>query len=324
MRRHRRRRHLAGLGTRRHAGAGPGPVLRARRLRHGHAHEAHRRRRGQPARLHAALRLDGRTPVVVGAVPLARDRAGRRGAAAHGGGRGHRLLRVPAAGARRVLRDPQPGARRGLRDPADRPAGHHRRHQRPDQLPGILRLLALRPDQPPHGLLHHRRHPAGPDAADPAALPQPLRRTAGRRPGLRGAGPLPRLRPGAGQARRLHRLGRDGGAGGGAVRAGRRHHLAGAGRDRAVHPVRHRRGHRRPGQRGRCRPRRDRGGLGADRTVRGIPRRLDVLPGRPVRGGGRLPARRPGLRVATRHAAAPAARRRRPGHRGAEVAVATA
>ena len=54
----------------------------------------------------------------------------------------------------------QPGARRRDGHLAGRPAGHHRRHQRPHRLPGLLRLRPRRPGQPADGLLHHRRLPA--------------------------------------------------------------------------------------------------------------------------------------------------------------------
>ena len=50
---------------------------------------------------------------------------------------------LPPAGPRRLLRDPHPGAGGGVRDPPRRQAGPDRRHQRADELPRLLRLLAL-------------------------------------------------------------------------------------------------------------------------------------------------------------------------------------
>lgn len=80
-----------------------------------------------------------------------------------------------------------------------------------------------------------------------------------------------------------------------------------------------RRGRRRPGQPARRGARRARRGLGEDGALRGVPGRLDLLPGAAVRGGGRLPAGRPRLPGQNRTGTArPAPYGRGRGRRGAE------
>ena len=310
-------RHRHRLGPGRHAHPRPGRVLRPGRLRDGDAPQARRRRPRRAARLHAALRPARRVAAVVAAVRQPVVRAAGHRAAADGGGVRPRFAGLPPPGTRRLLRHPQPGARRRDGDPARRPAGHHRRHQRPHRHPGLLRLRPGRPGQPADGLLHHRRRPARVAGAGPAAHPQPLRRTAGGGPRRRGAGPLPRLRPGGRQARRLRDRRRDGRPGRGAVRPGGGDHLTGADRDRPVHRVRHRRRGGWPGDPARSGARRGGGGLGAYRPVGAFPGHLDVPPGVAVRAGGGVPAGRPGVAVGAGPAAPVATRPVRGGGGGA-------
>ena len=67
--------------------------------------------------------------------------------AADGDRRAARLRRLPPAHPRRVLRDPQPGAGGGVRHRHRRPPVAHRRHERPDELPDLLRPVgrSIRP-----------------------------------------------------------------------------------------------------------------------------------------------------------------------------------
>src|SRR5690606_6167864 len=125
-----------------------------------------------------------------------------------------------------------------------------------------------------------RARPALPGRAPPGALP--VRAVARGRPGRRGPGTVPRLRPGHGEDRHLRDLGGDGRAGGRAVRAGRRAHLARAARRRAVAGAR--RGGRggRPVRAGRRGARRGRHGIRADGLQRAVRRRLALPPRRAV------------------------------------------
>ena len=110
-------------------------------------------------------------------------------------------------------------------------------------------------------------------------------------PRRRGAGALPRLRPGERQDRRLHDRGVHGGDRGSAVRADRRHRLAERRRDRSLHRFPDRGGDRRADHAARAGARRDRGGLGGHDAVGDDPVGLDLRPGLAVHAGHRASCR---------------------------------
>ena len=136
-------RHRPRVGPGRHARARPGPVLRARRLLHGHAHEARRRRPRQPARLHDLERQYETLPALWKpfrsawfAIPMAillpMAIAALLGAAIFRQrvrGAYFAILSQALAGAFVIVHRRQPGA--------------HRRHERADELPDVLRPVAV-------------------------------------------------------------------------------------------------------------------------------------------------------------------------------------
>ena len=78
-----------------------------------------------------------------------------------------RVFRRRVRGAYFAILSPGPGRR--VRDPAGRPADHHRRHQRPERLPGLLRLQPRRPGEQADAVLHRRGRAAGDGRAGPPA-----------------------------------------------------------------------------------------------------------------------------------------------------------
>ena len=81
----------------------------------------------------------------VGAVPARLVRDSRGDHPADGDRRAARRGGLPPARARRVLRDPHPGARGRVRHRARRQPGPDRRNERADELPDVLRAVAVDP-----------------------------------------------------------------------------------------------------------------------------------------------------------------------------------
>ncbi len=125
-----------------------------------------------------------------------------------------------------------------------------------------------------------------------AAQPQPLRRAARRHPRRRGAGPLPRLRPGERQARGVRDRRRDGEHRRRDVRADRRDHLALRRQRDRLDPADRGRRPRWPGVAARSGARRDGRRLRRSPPVRVVPEPVDLLPGGALHRGDPVASRR--------------------------------
>ena len=142
---------------------GPGRVLRPRRLPDGHAPQARRRRpAATTARLHALIAGATRCPAGGSRSPSrVVHAAGDRRCCPTARRRGCSASRRSAAGS--AARTSRSCRRRWPPRLAILLVGQHdehRRHQRPQRLPGVLRLQPVRPGQPADAVLHRRRRAA--------------------------------------------------------------------------------------------------------------------------------------------------------------------
>ena len=185
--------------------------------------QARGRRAGRRPRLHDPLRRRHRCPAGGSRSAAAPSRSSRSSSLPAVVAVDPRLRDLQAPGQGRLLRDPDPGAGGGVRHPAHR---HHQADRRRSTgLNNFTSFFGYNLYDPVNKrmiYIDHRRPAGRLPAGRLAALPQPVRRAPGRDPRRRGAGAVPRLRPGQHQAGRLRRRGRDGEHRRGHVRADRR------------------------------------------------------------------------------------------------------